>query len=88
MVEVFKDKEEAIFLLSMHNLFQTHNVVVVSQLLKHSDFANSCTWDAVVTMIYLDFFDSHNGPSCDLHGLIYYTVGALSQLRLIFELAI
>ena len=72
----------------MHYLFQTHNVVVVSQLLKHCDFANSCAWDAVIAMIYLDFFHSYDGPSGDLQGLVYHTVGSLSQLRLILELTI
>ena len=72
----------------MHDFLQTHNVIVVSELLEHSNFANSCTWDAVITMIYLDFFDSYDGPSSDFQCLIYHTVGALSQLRMIFKLTI
>ena len=72
----------------MHDFFQTHNVVVVSQLLKYRDLTNSCAWDAVVTMIYLDFFDCYSGAGGDFQGFVDHTVGALSELRLIFKLTI
>ena len=72
----------------MHDFFQTHNVVVVSQLLKNRNLTNSCAWDAVVTMINLDFFDCYSAAGGDFQGLVDHTVGTLSQLRLIFKLTI
>ena len=71
----------------MHDFLQTHNVIVVSELLEHSNFANSCTWNTVITVINFDFFDCDCGTSSSFDSFVDDTIGTLTKLRLIVKAA-
>ena len=69
----------------MHDLLQTHNVIVVTQLLEYSDFPNGCARNPIVTVVNFDLLYSDCGACRGLNCLVYDTVGALTQLRLVVE---
>ena len=69
----------------MDDLLQTHNVIVVAQLLEHSDFPNGCAGNTIVTVVNFDLLHSYCGAGSRLNRLVYDAVGALTELRLVVE---
>ena len=69
----------------MNNVYQSHNVIVVSKLLEHSNFANSSAWDTIVTVVNFDLFDGDCSTCFCLDGFVNDTIGTLTKLGLIIK---
>lgn len=60
LIIVFKNEEESVLVVSMHNLVEVNDVFVVFQLLEDSNLTNGSAWDSIIAMIYFYLLNSNH----------------------------
>ena len=69
----------------MVDFFQIDDVGVVAELLKDSDFTDSCARDSIVAVIYLNLFNCYNcvvrlnSHGSLVNGLVHNTISTLAE---------
>ena len=72
---------------TMDDFFQAYDVIVVAELLKNGDLADSSAWNSIIAVVNLDLLDCDSSTGGSLQGFVNDTIGSLTQFRLIFILA-
>ena len=64
---------------AVNDFFQAYNVIVVAELLKNGDLADSSAWNSVIAVVNLDLLDCDGRTSGSLQGFVNDTIGSLTQ---------
>ena len=85
LVKIFEDEKQFVPLLSMDDVLEVNDPLIIAELLQHSDLTDGCARDSIVTMINFDLFDCYNLISTELFCHMNDSISALTKFRNILE---